>query len=149
MTSLNTSILQLFSCASPKCVLVALSCVGGLSLANVKWKVIPPRSPAAAAAVVGTADVSVKKDTGSSYPLIMATPALIRVLWLMFDGVRRRWVKDDFSRIVSLVSSVMLSTTPPAPFLKNSPLAVVFLPSYSLTAVSSPHAASCFPCSFL
>lgn len=40
---------------------------------NVKWKVISPRSPAAPA-VLGTADVSVKKDTGSSYPLIMAIP---------------------------------------------------------------------------
>lgn len=51
---------------------------------NVKWKVIPRRSPAAPA-VLGTADVSVKKDTGSSYPLIMAIPVVIRVLWLMFD----------------------------------------------------------------
>lgn len=51
---------------------------------NVKWKVLPPRSPAAPA-VLGTADVSIKKDTGSSYRLIMAIPVLIRVLWLMFD----------------------------------------------------------------
>lgn len=36
---------------------------------DVKWKVT-----AAAPAVPGTADVSVKKDTGSSYPLIMALP---------------------------------------------------------------------------
>lgn len=43
---------------------------------DVKWKVT---------AAAGTADVCLKKDTGSSYPLIMAIPVLISVLWLMFD----------------------------------------------------------------
>lgn len=92
----------------------ALSCVGE---AEKLPRSLLPRSPAVPA-VWGTADVSTQKDMGSSVKIVSSladkccppTPALIRVLWLMFDEEGDR-LRACYRRVFTPASCATPPTT--------------------------------------